>query len=209
MLYFVIVTCLLQSPQAETPAVREPGLMKEIQERVKKDQAARTEVVELLKKQPMRADTDPKIREAYQAAMRKMWQVDAENVRWLKEVVAKHGWPGKSMVGQQAAFSAWLLVQHCDRDRDFQELCLEKMKTLPKGEVEPRNIAYLTDRVLVGRGKKQLYGTQCSTNDGKSVPLPIEDEANVEQRRKEMGLGTLAAYLVQMNRTYGTGEGKK
>jgi hypothetical protein len=192
--------------------VQKPELMKEILERAKRDQAARTAVVEMMKQQPTKSGVDPKIKEEYQAAMRKMWQVDGENIKWLKEVVATHGWPGQSMVGQQAAFSAWLLVQHCDRDRDFQEACLEKMMALPKGEVEPRNLAYLTDRVLVGRGKKQLYGTQCTTKDGKSVPHPIEDEANVEQRRKDMGLGTLAAYLEQMNRTYGTagkGEGKK
>jgi hypothetical protein len=53
----------------------------------------------------------------------------------------------------------------------------------------------LTDRVLVGEGKKQLYGTQLSTKDGKLTPQPIEDETNVDVRRKEAGLQPLAEYI--------------
>src|SRR4051812_13438865 len=31
----------------------------------------------------------------------------------MKAVVAQHGWPGKSLVGVEAATRAWLIVQHC------------------------------------------------------------------------------------------------
>jgi hypothetical protein len=37
--------------------------------------------------------------------------------------------------------------------------------------------------------------------DGK--PQPIEDEANVDARRKEIGLNTMAEYKLDMERMYG------
>jgi hypothetical protein len=59
-----------------------------------------------------------------------------KNTARLKEVVAKHGWPGKSLVGEDGAFAAWLLVQHADADAAFQKQRLELMKPLlEKGEV--------------------------------------------------------------------------
>jgi hypothetical protein len=57
-----------------------------------------------------------------------------------------------------------------------------------------------TDRILVAEGKPQRYGTQFHTVDGKLVPRPIEDEANVDARRAAVGLGTMAEYNEQMQR---------
>jgi len=49
---------------------------------------------------------------------------DADNLPWLKQLVAEHGWPGASMVGTDGAHAAWLLTQHADRDPAFQRECL-------------------------------------------------------------------------------------
>jgi hypothetical protein len=35
-------------------------------------------------------------------------QVDAENLPWLKQVIADVGWPGRSAVGSDGANAAWL-----------------------------------------------------------------------------------------------------
>jgi hypothetical protein len=145
---------------------------------------------------------DPKIAAEYKAAIEKVKQEDRKNLQWLKEVVGTHGWPGKSLVGVIGAQNAWLLVQHADADRDFQELCLKQMQALPSGEVEPRQMAYLTDRVLVGRGRKQKYGTQAEFRDGKAVPSPIDEEATVDERRKAVGLEPLAEYLKTLEAVY-------
>ena len=91
--------------------------------------------------------------------------------------------------------AARLLVQHADMDRKFQHRCLDLMAALPKDEVSQSNIAYLTDRVLLAEGKNQMYGTQLKDVDGKLKPFPIEDEANVDRRRCEVGLPPLAKYL--------------
>ena len=76
------------------------------------------------------------------------------------------------------------------------------MTKLPKHEVSQRDLAYLTDRVLLAEGKKQIYGSQFQQKDGKLLPSPIEDEANVDKRRKEVGLNPLAEYAKQLAETY-------
>ncbi len=122
----------------------------------------------------------------------------------------KYGWPGKSLVGKDGANAAWLLVQHADRDPAFQKRCLDLMKEAArKGEVSGQELAYLTDRVRVAQGEKQLYGTQFHTVDGRLVPQPIEDEPNVDKRRKEIGLSTMAEYEKLMHEVYKTKDKKK
>lgn len=133
----------------------------------------------------------------------KMKAVDKGNTRWLTGVVEKHGWPTNALVGKDGAHAAWLLVQHADADPQFQRRCLDLMARLPKEEVSQPNLAYLTDRVLLAEGKKQVYGTQFASVDGKMVPRPIEDEGDVDRRRAEVGLPPLAEYSRLIEQQYG------
>jgi hypothetical protein len=41
----------------------------------------------------------------------------------------------------------------------------------------------------------RVYGTQLVVVGGKATPAPIEDEANVDRRRRAVGLPPLADYL--------------
>ena len=118
--------------------------------------------------------------------------VDREAVARMKEAVAKHGWPGKSIVGADGANAAWLLVQHADSELAFQKECVAKMEPLvAQGEVTGKEFAYLWDRVAVSEGKPQRYGTQF---DGGDSLHPLEDPQNVDARRKALGLEPLADY---------------
>jgi hypothetical protein len=175
---------------------RNEELRKELLCRVAEDQEARKEFMEWQRRKPA---ADPKAdKEAGAPAARKMREIDRRNTEWMKGIVDRHGWPGKSLVGDDGAHAAWLLVQHADHDRAFQKRCLALLaEAVKKGEATGANLAYLTDRVRVGDKQKQVYGTQFKTVDGKLVPESIEDEANVDKRRKEVGLPTLAEYLKQ------------
>lgn len=138
------------------------------------------------------------------ALIEEVTRIDRDNTAWMKQVLASHGWPGKSLVLKDGASAAWLLVQHADRDRAFQKQALESLKAaVAKGEADGGSLAYLTDRVLVGEGKPQLYGTQFHTVNGLLVPQPIEDEANVDSRRAAVGLSSLAEYKSLMQGQYG------
>jgi hypothetical protein len=127
-------------------------------------------------------------------------------MQWLKQTVEKLGWPTNSLVGSEGADAAWLLVQHADADVKFQRKCLDLMAALPKNEVSQTHFAYLTDRVLLAEGKKQIYGTQFDWVDGKLQPQSLEDEANVDKRRAEVGMPPLAQYAKEMEELYGVGK---
>jgi len=118
------------------------------------------------------------------------------NTARLKEIIEEHGWPSSQLVGVNGESAAWLLVQHSDYDVKFQEKCLKLLKSLQKTKNRKKLIAYLTDRVLVNRKRKQIYGTQFR----KGKPRPIKDEKNLEKRRKQMGLGPFEDYKKRMER---------
>ena len=98
-------------------------------------------------------------------------------------IIAEHGWLDRDLVGDKGAHAAWLLVQH-DFEVSFQKGCLRLMK---KSNVASVDIAYLTDRILVTEGKKQLYGTQFGMDGGEYGVLPLEDPDSIEVRREKMG----------------------
>ncbi|MEN1678774.1 MAG: DUF6624 domain-containing protein [Planctomycetota bacterium] len=135
-------------------------------------------------------------------------EVDAENTRWMKGVIADHGWPTPKLVGKDGAAAAWLLVQHADADRKFQRRCLDLMMALPADQVSRQNVAYLTDRVLLAEGEKQRYGTQFFPYHGKLLLRPVEERETLDQRRREMGLPPVAEYLRMAEKFYGIGKVK-
>jgi hypothetical protein len=125
--------------------------------------------------------------------------LDRRHVSRLKEIVKRHGWPRRSLVGEDGAGAAWLLIQHADTDRAFQKRCLTLMAPLlAKDEVRKPDFAYLTDRVLVADGKKQRYGTQFQLKDGRLEAYPLEDPDRVDERRKTVDLGPLAEFRKEL-----------
>jgi hypothetical protein len=132
-----------------------------------------------------------------------MRKIDAENTAWIKPLMKQHGWLGNSLVGVDGAAAAFLLVQHT-QDADLRKSSLELLKKAVKdGEARGDQLALLTDRVLMFEGKPQIYGTQTkTTKEGKLEVWKIEDEANVDKRRAEVGLGPLAEYIERLRQAY-------
>jgi hypothetical protein len=189
---------------------KEPELQSELLLRTKADQEARTALTEWIKAHGSNgalnvAELSQEQQAEFERISVRMSEVDEENTKWLKGVVEKHGWPTNTLVGKDGADAAWLLVQHADADPRFQRQCLDLMAGLPKDEVSQSKRAYLTDRVLLAEGKKQLYGTQFHSVEGRWKPRPIEDEAQVDKRRTEIGLPPLAEYARLIEQQYGSG----
>jgi hypothetical protein len=120
-------------------------------------------------------------------------------------LIAEHGWPTVSLVGERAAHAAWLLVQHADARPELQERALALMRPLvASGEASGVDVAYLEDRVRVARGDAQLFGTQFGADEnGVQRPFAIEDAARVDERRAELGLEPLAQYAQSLAEAYG------
>lgn len=128
--------------------------------------------------------------------MRAQAALDSANLRRLEEIVARHGWPGASLVGQDGSVAAFLVLQHADQAAQERYLPLVR-EAARAGELLPGMAAMLEDRVRMRRGEKQLYGTQLRAEAGGGAPVlwPVEDEANVDARRAAVGLPPLAQYL--------------
>jgi hypothetical protein len=101
------------------------------------------------------------------------------------------------LVGEKGSSAAYLIIQHAELAQQEKFLPLLKA-SVAAGDANAIDAATLEDRVLVGQGKKQRYGTQVHfgpETGGKWVPQPIEDEEGVDQRRAAIGMEPLATYL--------------
>jgi hypothetical protein len=122
-----------------------------------------------------------------------MAAIDARHVARLREIIKQYGWPGKSMVGTKAANDAWLVAQHGGKEFLHETLPLMK-DAVDKGELPGASYALSVDRTRIQDGLKQIYGSQFDTKGDKCEPQPIEDPEHVDERRKEVGLDSLADY---------------
>jgi hypothetical protein len=131
----------------------------------------------------------------------KEWErIDEANTMWLNDLVDAHGWPGRSLAGDDGANAAWLFAQHADRHPDLQRKFLDLLRAaVAAGEASATDLAYMEDRVRVAEGRPQIYGTQFTAIVVEYGPHPIEDEDRVDERRAAVGLGPLAEYAAQLN----------
>ncbi len=128
---------------------------------------------------------------------------DRTNTRWLKTVIERIGWPGRSLVGDDGASAAFLLVQHSTEDRSFMETALPLLeRAVTAGEASASDYALLYDRVSLARGLAQRFGTQAQLVDGRVRFDRIEDSSHVDERRARLGLPPLAAYKRMLDSLY-------
>ena len=134
--------------------------------------------------------SEGKLGEGYNDEMQNLHNQNAEV---LNEIIDIIGFPTVEKVGNQSAYSAWLVIQHSIGKPDFMKKCAELLEIeVKKKKDDPRNLAYLTDRIATFENKPQLYGTQFDWDDnGELSPNDFDDINKVNQRRKSIGLNTL------------------
>ena len=138
------------------------------------------------------------------AVLFRFMRADSARTRRLKEIVARHGWLTPALVGKDGVGAAWLILQHSP-DYAWQEQMLPVLeRAAAAGEMSRTDVALLTDRVLVHRGKPQRYGNSFSFKDGRLVADPIEDIAGLDARRAAIGLPTMSEYVRQLAEAYKT-----
>lgn len=170
---------------------------------------------ELLDAARLQAVRDLEAMDATDQAMRSSWskdskptaadwtrqqELDAANLGRLEQIVARYGWPGLRFAGMRGSNAAWLVLQHADlaTQRKYEPLL---RAAVARRDAQAADLATLQDRIRVRSGLPQRYGTQfkmASTAAGsvvRSALYPIEDEANLEQRRREVGLPPLATLM--------------
>lgn len=135
---------------------------------------------------------------------KRLRKMDREHTDRLKRIIKKHGWPDIARFGKTIEYQAWLLVQHADHDLEFQKEVLQTLESLvPDNLTQPKNFAYLFDRVAVNEKNLQRFGTQglcVAKNDWR--PRLIRDPKTVDQRRKAVGLKSLKSYMEKNSKLF-------
>ncbi len=173
--------------------IRHLALRRELLEMERVDQAVRNELIQA-------GAATPNLE-----LQSRMSAIDARNTARLQAIVAEHGWPGADLVGTDGAGGAFLILQHAAQD--VQKALFPHVEAgYRAGSVPGGRYALLLDRILVGDGRPQVYGTQAGPFDewidGEPAFAPIEDAANVDARRAEVGLMPLAEYREILKRLY-------
>ncbi|WP_256012199.1 DUF6624 domain-containing protein [Desertivirga xinjiangensis] len=133
----------------------------------------------------------PKTKEYYQ----KMHELDSLNLLKVRPIIDSIGWPGPYEVGNKGGLAIFLVIQHSNAE--VQEKYLPLMRSAAmKGNAILANLALLEDRVAISNGRKQLYGSQVFVDPKTNSYFlaPIEDEKNLNLRRKEMDLQPIEEY---------------
>jgi hypothetical protein len=135
-----------------------------------------------------------------QDARQKIKDMDQQHLKEVEDIIQKLGkYPGKDVVGQPLDQIAFLIIQH-STDRAVHEKYLPMItEAAQKGNIDKASAAVLTDIVKVQKKEKQVYGTQIHINNkGEKDLYPVEDLANINQRRKDMDLEPLENFLRRM-----------
>lgn len=121
---------------------------------------------------------------------------DSINGISIKAILDNYGWLGTDVVGEQGNSTLFLVIQHSDQAT--QEKYLPMMRDAVKnGKARVSDLALLEDRVALKQGKRQIYGSQIGQNTKTKLYYvePLEDPANVDKRRSDVGLDPIAVYV--------------
>lgn len=135
---------------------------------------------------------------------------DSVNLVKVKRILSKHGWVGKSVVGNEANSVLFMVLQHANINTQKEYLPMLK-DAVKKGNAKASSMAMMIDRIAIREGKKQIYGTQLArapkTEEYYVLPLKNPDAVNI--RRKEVGLSTIQDYVSHWNLIWDVEEYKK
>lgn len=118
-----------------------------------------------------------------------MQKIHRENATELDKIISKYGWPGISLVGLEGCRAAWLIAQHSICTPALQRKFLTLLvNASERGDAPKVLVAFLTDRIRFNENKPQLYGTVLDWNEEGELSCEVEDSANLDVRRKAVGL---------------------
>jgi hypothetical protein len=138
--------------------------------------------------------------ELFEGYAPRMEEVHRRNARVLEEIIERHGWPGRSLAGEDGAEAAWLVLQHAIGDPALQRRCLPLLlESAARGEAEPAHAAHLDDRIRFFERRPQRYGTHFDWDEsGQMCPWTIEEPERVDELRRSVGLGPLAEQVAKV-----------
>ena len=129
-------------------------------------------------------------------------RVKKSNYPFIADIFKRYGYPGYDFIGTTTSDKYFVLVQHSDFNVDFQQEVLQKMKKeVAKQNASGQNFAFLSDRIEINNGRPQIYGTQVNMSGNTTIKSCI-DTANLDIRRKSVGLEPIQDYINQCNEVF-------
>tara|TARA_R110000868_G_scaffold167787_2_gene402248 strand:+ start:577 stop:1203 length:627 start_codon:yes stop_codon:yes gene_type:complete len=129
--------------------------------------------------------------------------IDKKNTDSLKRIINDHGWPILSQINKEAKNAFLIIIQHSDKDPEFQQHALKFVKrAYEEGHIKGQDVALLTDQILLAEGKPQKYGTQFNVVNGEFIIFPLENESKVDFYRSELKLPKLEQYIDILKKYY-------
>lgn len=118
------------------------------------------------------------------------------NENRVKDILEKHDWPTKDMIGERGNWTICNVIQHSDNEFRIHYLPMMRQAVKDK-KLEPRFLVRAEDRIATERGDLQIYGGQMKYYpETKSFNLwPVYDPANIDKRRAAIGLDSIAIFL--------------
>lgn len=128
---------------------------------------------------------------------------DSSNLVLVEDILAKHGWLSLHEVGSTASSTLFYVIQHADQQTQEKHLPMLR-EAVKEGKAKASRLALMEDRVLLGQGKMQLYGSQIGTNHstGETYLYALKDPETVNERRLKMGLGPIEEYISNFDLTW-------
>ena len=139
--------------------------------------------------------------------MKAHWQLilknDSINLIKVSKILDTQGWPSKKKIGARGASTLFFVIQHANQKTKLKYLDIIT-QAVNKGELPKREYAMFYDRLVLGQGKRQVYGTQLAMTKESKKPyvLPLDDARNVDKRRAKMGLNSMQENLNRWDITW-------
>lgn len=135
--------------------------------------------------------------------LRTIEEKDSINLVKVKHILDTRGWLGPDVVGGQGSTTLFLVIQHSDIETQVKYLPMMR-EAVKNKKAQPSSLALLEDRVALGQGKRQTYGSQIGRDQetGKNYILPLDDPDHVDERRAAVGLGKLQDYVSHWGLTW-------
>ncbi|WP_299123591.1 DUF6624 domain-containing protein [uncultured Winogradskyella sp.] len=120
----------------------------------------------------------------------------AANIIKVKDILETYGWPDSTQIGTQHNLTICNVLQHADQATREHYIPLMKQAVLDK-KLEPRFLVRAEDRIATDKGELQIYGGQMKYYpETKSFNVwPVYDPVNIDKRRAEIGLDSIAIFL--------------
>lgn len=130
---------------------------------------------------------DQNIRKTTDGWTREIELVDSLNLVELKNIIRKHGWPGRQKIGSRGAFYSDLLLNHSGYVDYGFIMYLDPIvkKAVFEGNLRPFMYAFWVDRRQKMDLSPQLYGTCLSFSKPIKYQVELED---LDKRRDEIML---------------------